>query len=678
MLAPALMAMAPPDTITTQHIDEVVVTGAMAIERLKSLDVGAEQLQLGELMAAPALLGEQDIMRSVQLLPGVKQESEASSGFQVRGGTSAQNLVLYDHAPVYNVGHLAGLFSAFNDDALGSAILYKGLLPPQYGNASAGVLDISSRRGSTERWQGSATLGLLSAKAAVEGPLASNKATLLLCGRRSYADMLLKAIPDYRDNTLYFYDLNARLDFQAGPTDQLQLSTFFSRDKTALRDMVSMMWQNLALSLTWRHQFSAKARLQTTAIASAYNTRNAIDLLGTDLSFSGHIRQGGLRLDGFLDHPGFTLAAGLQSMVYDVKSAEWQHTANHEKEQRQAWENAGWLNATLQLAPRWKLQAGARLTAFSSLGGPYYYETDASGNITWFYRTRHGRIVNTHLTFEPRASLLWQLAPNVSLKAAYTHSALNLHALRGQNTSTPFDRYTMSSNLIKPQLAHQLSAGVYAMTGNHEYDFSLEGYWRSIRNILDYRDGKSFASEIEMERLVLPGRGRCYGVELLARKNSGRLSGWLAYTLSWAENNIDGINGGRWYTAANDRRHDVDLVAIYKLSPQWKLSATWIYYSGQAFTAPSAKYEMIDNYIYYYAERNGYRAPDYHRLDLAVSWTRHLERCTREWQFGLYNVYNRYNPFLINFEDSDMGARTKATGYALFGIVPSVSLTVTF
>jgi len=675
----SLLLTAPEDTIRTQELDEVVVNSHSARQRLESVQMGTARLSAKELESMPSLLGEKDVMRSLQLLPGVKQENEASSGFQVRGGTSAQNAIVYDLVPVYNVGHLAGLFSAFNSDAISGATLYKGCPPAQYGGATSGVLDISSRPGATDGWHGGATVGLLSAKALGEGPL-GRRTQLLVAVRRSYADLPLKLVDDYKDNTLYFYDANARLDFQLSQRDQLQLSLFGGKDHIAMKDLASMQWSNLAANLSWRHHFGNTSLTRTSLMLSNYGTDNAIDLLGMNQSMSGHIRQWGLRQDVTLRLGPCTLTAGGQSMVVDVKSAEWQVMDNHEKEQRKAWENTLWAGAELQIHNCVTVEGGLRFTAFSNLGGPYYYETNDDGDIVWLYKTRRNHIVNTQFTLDPRLSMVWRATPLLSIKAAYSHTSQNIHALRGQDMSTPFDRYTLSSNLLKPQQARQVSMGLYAMTPKQDYVLELEGYYRHIEHILDYRDGKSFGSAIEMERLVLPGQGRCYGAELMVRKERGRLTGWLAYTLSWARNKISGVNGGRWYTANVDRRHDVNIVTMYSMSPQWKLSTVWMYNSGQAFTAPSAKYEMIDNYVYYYAERNGYRAPAYHRLDVSVSWSKPLahSRITREWQFGIYNLYNRYNPFIISFEDSDLGANTKATGYSLFGIVPSVALSLKF
>ena len=666
------------DTIRSERLEEVVVTSTSARQRLQNIQTGAEQLQLKDLTAAPQLFGENDIMRSIQLLPGVKAESDASSSFQVRGGTSAQNLVLFDNAPVYNVGHLAGLFSAFNDDALGSATLYKGLLPAQYGGASSAVLDINGRTGNKQQWHGGATIGLLSAKATLEAPIVKDKLSFIVTARRSYLDAFLKMSKDYKDNILYFYDINTKLDWTITPNDQLFLSFFTGKDRTAVEDMVDIRWSNLATSLKWLHHFRGGSNSQTTILYSGYGNDNGVDFLGLNLWYKGHIRQSSLRQDFHVVLGRQELKVGLQSSLLNVKSAEWQVLSNYEKEQRRAWENAAWLNGTFRPASWLTASAGLRLSLFSPLGGSLYYDIADDGTIDWYYNYKNNQIVRTHTVWEPRASLNFSISPSLNFKVAYARTSQNIHALRNQSTSTPFDRYTISSNIVEPEIADQVSAGFFAMTPDEGYDFSVEGYYRKIDNVLDYRDGKSFRSEIEIERLILPGEGKAYGVELLARKNKGRLTGWIGYTLSWSKTRIEGINGGQWYDANNDRRHDINIIAMYQLSKQWTLNAAWVFNSGQAFTAPSGKYQIIDNWIYYYAERNGYRAPDYHHLDVSAIWTRKNKRTTHEWVFGIYNLYNRYNPYLINFEDSENGARTRAKQYSLFGIVPSVSFNIKF
>ena len=667
------------DSIRTEQLDEVVVTANSVRQRIQNVQTGAEVIQIEDLTATPQLFGENDIVRSIQWLPGVKSESDASSSFQVRGGTSAQNLVLFDNAPIYNVGHVGGLFSTFNDDALAGATLYKGLLPAQFGGASSAVLDITGRTGNKQNYHGGATIGLLAAKGTFEGPIVKDKASFLITARRTYMDLFLKMVPDFRDNTLYFYDINAKFDWTIGRRDQLFLTFFTGYDRTAVDKMVDIRWSNLMGSLKWLHHFNGGSNSQTTLYYSGYGNDNGVDFVGMNLWYKGHIRQGSLRQD-FTVNLGepHQLKMGFQSSLINVKSAEWQVLNKYGKEERRAWENAAWVNGTFKFSEKLTISAGLRLNLFSPLGGSLYYDLDPDGNIAWYYNYGKNQIVTTHKVLEPRASISIQPTELTSIKLGYARTSQNIHALRNQNTSTPFDRYAISSNLFKPEIADQVSAGVYWMTPNQDYDFSVEGYYRKTDNVLDYRDGKSFSSEIELERLILAGEGKSCGMEFCARKNLGRLTGWIAYTLAWSKTRIDGINNGNWYDANNDRRHDINIVAAYKLSDRWTINAAWVFNSGQAFTAPSSKYQIIDNWIYYYAERNGYRAPDYHRLDVSASWTKRGKEVTREWVFGIYNLYNRYNPFLINFEDSENGARTRAIQYSLFGIVPSVSFNIKF
>jgi hypothetical protein len=491
-------------------------------------------------------------------------------------------------------------------------------------------------------------------------------------------DLFLKASKDFRDNTLYFYDVNAKLDWMLNPQNQLFFTFFTSYDCTAVEKMADIRWSNMTFNLKWLHHFKGDSYAQTTAYYSNYLTDNGVDFLRMNLWYKGHIRQASLRQDFHIVLGKHQLKAGLQTSLYNVKSAEWQVLTKYDKEERRAWENTGWVNGTFNLRPDLQASLGLRLNAFSPLGGSLYYDIEDNGDIGWYYNYGKNEIVKTHLTLEPRASISWQPTAQTSVKLGYARTSQNLHALRNQSTSTPFDRYTISSNIVEPEKADQWSAGFYMMTPEQNYDFSVEGYYRKIQNVLDYRDGKSFSSEIEIERLTLAGDGKSYGVELCARKNSGRLTGWFAYTLSWSKTRIDGINGGQWYDANNDRRHDINIVGMFRLNNRWTFNAAWVFNSGQAFTAPSGKYQIIDNWIYYYAERNGYRAPDYHRLDVSAVWSKKYRKMTKQWVFGIYNIYNRYNPYLINFEDSADGARTKAKQYSLFGIVPSVAFNIQF
>ncbi len=666
-------------------LQEVTVTSRSVQKRVQEVQVGVEKVEIATLAKVPALFGEKDIIKSIQLLPGVKSESEASGGYQVRGGTSAQNLILLDGATVYNAGHLMGLFSTFNDDALMGASLYKGLVPAQLGGGTASVFDISTRSGDLNNYHYGGTIGLLSAKVVAEGPIQEDRSSFLFAGRRSYLDLFLKATDDYKDNTLHFYDANLRLNFRFSPQDVLSLSFFRGRDNMGLDELMRMEWNNTTASANWLHTFNSRLYANTQLIYSDFTCDTGVDMMNNYYTMKGYIRHATLRHQQTWSPRRHRICYGLESTYLQLQSAEWDIRLLHQREKRNAWMNALWLNDDWKIGRNVELSAGLRLHLFSVLGGAPYYELDGEGNILKTLNPSSGHIVKTYTDLEPRVSLKWSLSKYQNLKLGYSRTSQDVHAISGMSLALPFDRYTMSSNIVKPEQADQVALGWTAVTPSGDYDFSAETYYKNIRNVYDYRDGKNFYSEIEIERLLLGGKGRSYGLELCAHKNSGKLTGWVSYTLAWSENKIEGINGGDWYTASNDRRHDLAIVAMYQLSPTWDLSATWRYNTGQALTAPSAKYDIDGMTFYYYAERNGYRAPDYHRLDISATW--HLpvaaifgsKKGEGMLSFGLYNAYCRYNPFMIRFKnDEDSPTGTIAEQTSLFGIIPSVSFTVKY
>lgn len=658
----------------------VTIMSRSAQRRLSEVQVGVERIDVGTMAKVPALFGERDIIKSLQLLPGVKSESEASSGYQVRGGTSAQNLILLDGATIYNAGHLMGLFSTFNDNALNNAALYKGMVPAYFGGATSSVFDVSTRVGDMSQYHFNASIGLLSANVAAEGPIQKEKSSFLFAGRRSYLDLFLKASKDYKDNTLNYYDANLQLAFRLSPHDRLSLSFFRGRDNMGVVDLMDMTWGNTTANASWLHTFNDRLYAHTQLTYSDFSDDVGIDMLNIYYTMKGFIRHLTFHHDQrWMPSKSVTLRYGLETSLLKLKSAEWDINLLHQCEKRDAWTNAFWVNQEWKVCDRLDLLAGLRLRLHSVLGGAPYYEIDSEGNITSTFHPDKGSIVKTYTDLEPRLSANLKLSPRHSLKLGYSRTTQDIHAIRAGSMSMPFDRYTMTSNLLKPELADQVALGWTGITRESDYDFSAEAYYKWVRNVYDYRDGKSFYSEIEIERLLLGGKGRAYGLELCAHKNKGRLTGWLSYTLSWSENKIAGINNGEWYTASNDRRHDFCVIGIYQTSPSWELSAMWRYNTGQALTAPSAKYEIDGRTFYYYAERNGYRAPASHRLDLSASHTKKWRRSTHIWSFGIYNVYNRYNPFVIRFvNDDDKPSGTKARLTAMFGIVPSVSFTLKY
>lgn len=679
LLFPTVSRAQKDDIAHEETLREVTISSRSASKRVDEVQVGVEKVEIATLAKVPSLFGEKDILKSIQLLPGVKSESEGSGGYQVRGGTAAQNLILLDGATVYNAGHLMGLFSSFNDDALMNGSLYKGMVPAQLGGGSSSVFDISTRSGDVNNYHYGASVGLLSAKVMAEGPIQKDKSSFLVAGRRSYLDLFLGLSDEYKNNTLHFYDTNVRLNFHLSPKDMLALSFFHGRDNMAIEDMMMMEWSNTAATANWLHTFSDTRYVNTKLAYSIYQCDMGMDMLSSYYKMKGYIRHATLRHQQVWAPGQHRFNYGLEGTFLQLQSAEWDIVELHERERRNALMGAAWIGDEWRVGKQLELSAGVRLHLFSVLGGAPYYLIDKDGNITETLNTASGHIVKTYTNVEPRLSAKLKLSRLHSLKLGYSRTSQDIHAISNSSMSMPFDRYTMTSNIVAPEQADQIALGWAGITKNGEYDFSAEAYYKDIRNVYDYRDGKLFYSEIEIERLILGGKGRAYGLELCAHKNKGLLTGWVSYTLSWSDNKIEGINGGKWYTASNDRRHDLSVVGMYKLSNTWELAATWHYNTGQALTAPSGKYDMSGSTFYYYHERNGYRAPACHRLDISATYTKKHGRATHIWSFGIYNAYNHYNPYVIQFlNDDDKPSGTKVEQTSLFGIIPSVSFTIKY
>ena len=679
LLFPTVSRAQKDDIAHEETLREVTISSRSAQKRVDEVQVGVEKVEIATLAKVPSLFGEKDILKGIQLLPGVKSESEGSGGYQVRGGTAAQNLILLDGATVYNAGHLMGLFSSFNDDALMNGSLYKGMVPAQLGGGSSSVFDISTRSGDVNNYHYGASVGLLSAKVMAEGPIQKDKSSFLVAGRRSYLDLFLGLSDEYKNNTLHFYDTNVRLNFHLSPKDMLALSFFHGRDNMAIEDMMMMEWSNTAATANWLHTFSDTRYVNTKLAYSIYQCDMGMDMLSSYYKMKGYIRHATLRHQQVWAPGQHRFNYGLEGTFLQLQSAEWDIVELHERERRNALMGAAWIGDEWRVGKQLELSAGVRLHLFSVLGGAPYYLIDKDGNITETLNTASGHIVKTYTNVEPRLSAKLKLSQLHSLKLGYSRTSQDIHAISNSSMSMPFDRYTMTSNIVAPEQADQIALGWAGITKNGEYDFSAEAYYKDIRNVYDYRDGKLFYSEIEIERLILGGKGRAYGLELCAHKNKGLLTGWVSYTLSWSDNKIEGINGGKWYTASNDRRHDLSVVGMYKLSNTWEVAATWHYNTGQALTAPSGKYDMSGSTFYYYHERNGYRAPACHRLDISATYTKKHGRATHIWSFGIYNAYNHYNPYVIQFlNDDDKPSGTKVEQTSLFGIIPSVSFTIKY
>lgn len=662
------------DSVPAQSLQEIVVTGQSARQRISDGHLGSENLELTRLALTPQMFGETDIIKSITLMPGIHGGAEGTGGFEVRGGNVYQNLISMDGMTLYNPSHLMGIFSTFNDDAMSQAILHKGPVPARFGGASSSVLETYMKPGNLNQYRFSGTIGILNAKATAEGPIVKDRLSFAVAARRSYVDLFLKLIPEYRSTVMNFFDVNAKIRYRPNKRGILDVSFFASRDNLAVSRLMDMRWGNLAGSINWNTGIGDNWRVYTTGAVTDYTSDMGTDIMDSKQKLRGYIRSfsaNGRAVHTFSD--SHSIEFGVRSELLRVKSGEMTVNGTRQLEIRSGWQNAVWIDYEGTFSSRVSLSVGVRLSSFSALSGRHFHEFLALNEAQPDFSSK------TYMDIEPRGSIRFLINENHNIKAGASLTTQNLHGARATSTTFLYDRYALSSANIKPERTAQYSAGYAGMTPDGAWDWSVEGYFKSMRNVYDYRDGMSMFSRINLESLILGGKGRSYGMELMIRKNSGRLTGWISYTLSKTETRIPGINGGKWYDASNDRRNDIAVVAIYALGDRWKFSASWTYSSGRPLTAPDAKYELGGTTCYYYTARNSYKTPASHRLDLSATYTRVGKRVTSIWSFGVFNAYSHYSPFVIYFEDdSSKPSGTRAVQQSLFGIVPSVSYTIEF
>ncbi len=668
-------------TQSTIGLEEVVILGDHVDANVASPQTGVERMEIPKMNKLPVLLGERDVLKTIQLTPGVQGAGEGSSGFYVRGGSADQNLILLDDVSLYNASHLMGFFSTFNSDVLKDVTLYKGAMPSQYGERLASILDVQQRNGDNERYRVSGGLGLISSRLNVEGPIQKGKSSFLVGARRTYADAMarLSGAEEAQNAYLYFYDLNAKMNFQLSSRDQLSFSGYLGQDKMVLKDAAEMNWGNMFGTLKWNRIINQKWSSKTSLFFNQYDYYFGMEV-GMDMSGQAKIKDYGLKQD-FIFQPsrGNLWRFGLSSTYHDIAPGDYEISAEQKSElnllHRYSLENGLYASNEIKLTDRLDIIYGARLSAFMALGKGEYYTLDEKNNVVDSAWYNSGDVVKTYVNVEPRASAAYRLTETSSLKGAYARSVQNMHLLTHTAQGTAFDRWTSSSNNIKPQIADQFSLGYFRNFADNTYEFSIEAYYKDMQNQIDYKDNASFDDSDAVETELLYGKGRAYGLELMLKKRIGRFTGWIGYTLSKSEKKIDGINEDRWYNAYQDRTHDLSVVGVYELNPKWTLSAAWVYYTGNAITYPSGKYQINGKDVMYYAERNGYRMPSYHRLDLgATCLLKKTAKFESELAFSLYNAYGRENAYMINFRTNDKDtSKTTAYQYSLFRFIPSIS-----
>jgi hypothetical protein len=672
-----------------ETLEEVKVMSSPRTGRsLSSTQMGVEKLTMKETKNIPVLMGERDVLKTIQLLPGIKSAGEGSSGFFVRGGAADQNLILLDEAPVYNASHMLGFFSTFNSDAIKDINVYKGGMPAQYGGRLSSVLDIKMNDGNNQEYDVAGSVGLISAKMNVEGPIQKDKSSFLVSGRRTYIDLFLKASGDsaVNQNTLYFYDLNAKMNFSLGTKDKLFLSGYFGRDKLGVGETFSLNWGNATGTMRWNHIFNNKLFSNTSLIFSNYDYKISIRSGSNDFDVFSQIRDWNIKeeLQWFLSNK-HTIRMGVNAISHTMRPGEISSTESSSinsslLQKRYSWENAAYISDIWKVSEKFNVSYGVRATAFSIIGDGDFYNINANGNVTDTIHYGKGEVVKTYFNLEPRVAASYQLNSTTSLKSSYVRNVQNLHLISNSTSSSPTDKWVASTNIIKPEISDQVSLGYYKNLVDNRYELTVEAYYKTMQNQVDYRDGADVFNNNAIETQLLFGKGRAYGLETMLKKKAGRFSGWLSYTLSKTERKIDGINNGTWYNARQDRTHDIAIVGSYQLNDKWTFSANWVYYTGDAITFPSGKYKVDDQVVFYYTERNGYRMPSYHRLDLgATLQLKKTKKFSSELTFSLYNAYGRENAYTINFREAeDNPDKTEAVRVALFKFVPSVSYNFKF
>ncbi len=669
-------------------LDEVTVRTSRGGRTISGTQMGIEKLSISEIKNIPVLLGEKDVLKTIQLLPGIKSAGEGNAGFFVRGGSADQNQILLDEANVYNATHLLGFFSTFNSDAIKDITVYKGGMPAQYGGRLSSVLDIKMNDGNNQDFNVSGGVGLISAKLNVEGPIQKDKSSFLVTGRRTYIDLFLKASPDstIKDSKLYFYDLNAKMNYELGEKDKIFISGYFGKDKLGFGEQFGINWGNATGTLRWNHIFNKKLFSNTSLIYSNYDYEIQIRSGTNDLTIFSQIRDWNLKQDYQYNlNNKNNLRFGWNTTYHTVRPGEitasqTSSLASKKQQERYSLESALYFTNNWKATDKLNIAYGARLTAFNVLGKGDFYSLNNKGEIIDTTSFTQGDIVQTYWNLEPRLALGYQFNNSTSIKAAYVRNVQNMHLISNSTSSQPTDKWISSSNNIKPEISDQVSLGYYKnLTGNN-YELTVEAYYKNMQNQIDYRDGADVFSNDAIETQLLYGNGRAYGIEMMLRKKTGKLTGWLSYTLSKTERQIDGINNNEWYNARQDRTHDIAIVGMYQLNKKWNLSASWIYYTGDAITFPNGKYIVGGQTAYLYTNRNGYRMPSYHRLDLgATLQLKQTKKWSSELAFSLYNAYGRENAYTITFRDNkDNPDKTEAVQTSLFRWIPSVSYNFKF
>ncbi|WP_026713108.1 TonB-dependent receptor [Flavobacterium daejeonense] len=688
-------------------LNEVVIKDNSGRSNTRTPEMSVNKLSIASIKKMPVVLGEVDVIKSILLLPGVTNAGEGASGFNVRGGGADQNLILLDEATIYNSSHVFGFFSVFNPDAIKDLKLYKGGIPARFGGRASSVLDIYQKDGNSNDFHVNGGIGLISSRLLAEGPIVKDKASFLIGGRASYAHLFLKLSEEQKNNSAYFYDLNTKLSYKINDNNSLYLSGYFGRDVFAIDKSFSNTYGNTTLNLRWNHLFSDKLFSNLSLIYSDYYYGLDLDFIG--FNWESGIKNYNIKYD-FKNYisDNFKLNYGVNGIYYNfnpgtiVPSSEDSGINPDQLDQKYAFEPAAYIEAENKISKKFTVAYGLRYSLFYRLGNstinlyennnPVVFNSDfriyekAIPIGTKYYGKN--KTIKSFNNFEPRFAVSYQLNEDQAVKASYNRMVQYLQLVSNTSSPTPLDVWMPSDTYIKPQIAHQVAIGYFKNIRNGDYSIEIESFYKKTQNRMDYIDGADLIANEAIEQVVLNGRMRSYGLEMMFKKNEGRLNGWISYTLSKSEQQTPGrtpeeigINYGKWYNSAYDKTHNLAITSAYKLNEKWDFGANFILQSGQPVTYPDGKYNYLGVDVPHYGLRNRNRLPLYHHLDVSATLTpaKNKDRNWKgEWVFSIYNLYNRQNAASMNFRQNSDTAANEAVKTSIFGIVPAVSYNFKF
>ncbi len=675
----------------TERLQEVEITDQAARENITSDQMSTNTLSAKNIQSIPMLMGEVDLIKALQLLPGVKFVAEGTSGFSVRGGSPDQNLTLLDEATVYNAGHLMGFFSVFNNDAVNSVTLYKGDLPARYGGRLSSLVDVRMKEGNMKKFHGNGGIGLVASRLTLEGPIVKNKASFMVAGRRTYADLFLRLSQDeiLQSSALYFYDLNTKVNWSVNQRNHIYLSGYFGKD-VLKSSQFKMNWGNATGTLRWNHIFHEKLFSNFTFVVNRFNYALGIpegniqaflwESELTDYTFKGDFT--------WYANSNNTVRFGVSSIYHDFFPGTIEglgdsaSIGNYSIPSNYAIESGIYLSNTQKLGALFTLKYGLRLSVFNNIGPGTVFGYDAQGSPVDSTEYPAGKIYNTYVGLEPRLGIVFKLNEISSLKASYSRNFQYIQQAENSTGGSPLSIWFPASPNVKPQIGDQVALGYFRNFKKGMFESSAEVYYNNVKNAIDFRDHADLLLNKFIEGELLTGKAWGYGIELMLKKNRGKFSGWISYTYSRTFQEITGISNGDPYPASYDRPHDFSIVVNYNIGQQISLGLTWVYLTGQPITFPVGRFVYGNKIVPVYSERNSYRMPEYHRLDVSFTW-RDKDRPGKKWHnsinISVYNAYNRKNPWVINFlSDPNDPNVTYAESTYLFGIIPSITYNFRF